>query len=307
VVVELDYLRLEKPEQEMDYGDMLPGDLFDFRLRSQSLVYNDMSFNDLQVDASTVKNTLYIDKFSLRRDNIIVSGKAQWDYDATSRTHLSSLTAVAEGDKFGEAIAGLGFGDTMRDGTLKFSGGFTWDAPLLGFTLENLHGDASIKVKDGILNNVDPGSGRFVGLLSLGALPRRLSLDFSDVLIKGMEFEKISGNYRLDQGILFTEDTKMDGPAARIKISGKTGIVDRNYDQKIRVTPKIRQTLPIIGAVAVGATVGWGLLLLQKLFKKSIDDAVEIEYKVTGSWEDPQIELITAVDENQYEKPEFDK
>jgi uncharacterized protein (TIGR02099 family) len=307
VVVELDYLRLEKPEQEMDYGDLLPSDLFDFRLRSQSLVYNDMSFNDFLVDASTVGNTLHIDKFSLRRDDINVNGKAQWDYDATSRTHLSSLTAVARGDKFGQAISGLGFGDTMKDGTLKFSGEFNWDAPLLGFTLENLHGDASIKVKDGILNNVDPGGGRFVGLLSLGALPRRLSLDFSDVLIKGMEFEKISGNYRLDNGVLYTGDTKMDGPAARFKIAGSTGIIDRNYDQTIRVTPKIRQTLPLIGAVAVGTTVGWGLLLLQNLFKKSIDDAVEIEYKVTGSWDDPQIELIRAADIKPYEKPDFDK
>jgi uncharacterized protein YhdP len=53
--------------------------------------------------------------------------------------------------------------------------------------------------------------------------------------------------------------------------------------------------------------VGWGLLLLQNLFKKSIDDAVEIEYKVTGSWDDPQIELIKAVDENQEDLPNAEK
>jgi uncharacterized protein YhdP len=43
------------------------------------------------------------------------------------------------------------------------------------------------------------------------------------------------------------------------------------------------------------------------LFKKSIDDAVEIEYKVTGSWDDPQIELIKAVDENQEDLPNIEK
>ena len=75
----------------------------------------------------------------------------------------------------------------------------------------------------------------------------------------------------------------------------------------MRVTPKFRQTLPILGAVAASTTVGWGLLLLQNLFKKSIDDAVEIEYKVTGSWDDPQIELIKAVDENQQRITEIDK
>jgi uncharacterized protein YhdP len=141
----------------------------------------------------------------------------------------------------------------------------------------------------------------------VSALPRRLSLDFSDVLVEGMEFDKITGKYRLANGILFTKDTRIDGPAAKVKVSGKTGIISRDYDQIIRVTPKIRQTLPLLGVVAASTTVGWGLLLLQNLFKKSIDDAVEIEYKVTGSWDDPQIELLKAVDENQQELPKIDK
>ena len=307
VAVELEYLRLSKLEQETDYSAMLPSDLFDFRIRSQSLVYNDMQFSDLLVDGRPVENTLYIDNLGLRRDKIILTGKAQWDYDVTNRSHLSSLTIEARGEEFGRAIAGLGFGDTMQDGTLDFSGGFTWQAPLLGVNLDILRGDARMEIDDGVLNNVDPGGGRFVGLLSLSALPRRLSLDFSDVTVEGMEFEKISGNYRLDGGILFTENTRMDGPAARLKISGKTGLINRDYDQVIRVTPKFRQTLPILGAVAASTTVGWGLLLLQNLFKKSIDDAVEIEYKVTGSWDDPQIELIKAVDENQEELPNLEK
>ena len=41
-----------------------------------------------------------------------------------------------------------------------------------------------------------------------------------------------------------------------------------------------------------GSSVGWGLLLLQNLFKKTINDSVEVEYKVTGSWDDPQVELV---------------
>jgi uncharacterized protein YhdP len=122
-----------------------------------------------------------------------------------------------------------------------------------------------------------------------------------------MEFEKITGSYRLDNGILFTKNTRLDGPAAKLKVSGKTDIIGRTYDQIMVVTPKFRQTLPLIGVVAVSTPVGWGLLLLQNLFKKSIDEAVEVEYKVTGSWDDPQIELIRAVDENQQDLPNSEK
>jgi len=250
---------------------------------------------------------LYIDKLGLHRDRLVLSGKGQWDYDARAGSNVSSITLTVRGPGLGEAISGIGFGDTMSGGTIDFKGGFTWPAPIMSFDIDKLAGDARLRIDDGVLNNVEPGSGRFVGLLSLSALPRRLSLDFSDVLIKGMEFSKITGTYRLGDGILYTHDMRMDGPAASIRISGETNILQQSYNQNIKVTPKIRQTLPVIGAVSAGTTVGWGLLLLQNLFKKVIDKAVEIEYQVTGSWDNPKIELIKAVDENQHKVPGKDE
>jgi uncharacterized protein YhdP len=265
-----------------------------------------MLFNDLVVEGSPVGETLFLNTMSMRRDKVYVTGQGQWEYDPTKDSHLSSVSVNVNGTEVGQALAGIGFGDNIQDGEIELEGVYTWPVPMPDFTLDNFEADVSMNIKNGVLNNVEPGGGRFVGLLSLNALPRRLSLDFSDVLIKGMEFEKISGTYHVEKGVLYTTDTRMEGPAAKIKMSGQTGIVDRNYDQTIRVTPKIRQTLPLVGAVAVGATAGWGLLLLQNLFKKSIDDAVEVVYQVTGSWDDPQIELIKAVDENQQELPKIE-
>ncbi len=308
VSIDLDYLRVDKLEQETTEADIKPADLVDFRLSSKSLLFHDMLFSNLQAEARAVGDKLYVDSLSLQKDDLRLTGMAQWDHDAASQSHLSSVTMAIKGNNMGQAIAGMGFGDSMQNGSLNFSGGFTWPAPLTRFSVENLVGDARFHIEDGVLNNVEPGGGgRFVGLFSLGALPRRLSLDFSDILIKGMEFDEIKGNYRIENGILYTENTRMDGITAAIKISGETDIAKRQYDQNVKVTPKIRQTLPLLGAVSAGSAVGWGLLLLQNLFKKAIDDAVEVEYQITGSWDDPKIELIKAVDENQRELPQIDK
>jgi uncharacterized protein YhdP len=157
---------------------------------------------------------------------------------------------------------------------------------------ESLVGDARLKITDGILKNVEPGSGRFVGLLSVSALPRRLALDFSDVLFDGLNFDKISGSYKVEGENLYTSDTKMKGTSADVRISGKIGLRERNYDQTLIVIPNIRHTLPILGTLAAGSAVGWGLLLLQNLFKDAIDKSVEIEYKVTGPWGNPQLDLV---------------
>jgi uncharacterized protein YhdP len=307
VVINLDYLMLDKVERDPDEPPFIPSDLPAFRLASNSLRYHDMLFSDLAIAARPRDETLVVDKFSLRRDSIRLSSKARWKYDAASGQHVSTIDGTIKGQQLGQAMVGLGFGDSMTDGAVDLSGSFAWPAPLHGFSLDNLSGKFRMEIHDGVLNNVEPGTGRFVGLLSLTALPRRLSLDFSDVLIDGMEFEKIDGNYRIANGVLYTENTRMEGPAAKIKISGKTGIIARDYDQLIRVTPKIRQTLPLVGAVAAGSTVGWGLLLLQNLFKKVIDDAVEVEYRITGSWDDPKVDLIKAVDENKKALPRIDR
>jgi uncharacterized protein YhdP len=61
------------------------------------------------------------------------------------------------------------------------------------------------------------------------------------------------------------------------------------------IVPKIRHTLPVVGALAAGTTVGWGLLLLQNLFKDAIDKSIEVEYRVTGTWDDPQLDLVEKV------------
>jgi len=307
VAVDLAYLDIEKLDQPENFGELRPSNLPPLRFTTVYLRYHGMPFSDFALAAQPRDETLDVNSFRVRRGDLLLTGKGFWEYDPVENSHLSSVNLVMKGSGVGEAIEALGFGNSMSSGTIDFSGGFTWPAPLHAFSLENLVGDARMEITDGVLNNVEPGSGRYVGLLSLTALPRRLSLDFSDVLIEGLTFETISGNYHIENGVLSTQNTRMDGPAAKIKVSGKTGILRRDYNQTISVTPKIRQTLPIIGAVSAGTTVGWGLLLLQNVFKKVIDDAVEVEYQVTGSWDDPQIELIKAVDENQQELPDRDR
>ncbi len=307
VLIDLEYLRIDKQPGASDFPLLRPDRLADFRFSCEALVVHDMIFNDVQIDGQRSDNAFLVDQFKMRRDQVFLTGNAKWAYDPLDDRHTSSVVVAIEGNNLGEAIAGLGFGDSMSNGRIDFDGGFTWSGPLYKFNLETLEGDAKLSIEEGVLNNVDPGSGRFVGLLSLSALPRRLSLDFSDVLIRGMEFDTITGSYHVADGNLYTKNTRMEGPAAKIRISGRTGILSRDYDQKIQVTPKIRQTLPVIGALSAGSTVGWGLLLLQNLFKKTIDKAVEVEYEVSGSWDDPKIELIKAVDENQKELPTIDR
>jgi uncharacterized protein YhdP len=149
-----------------------------------------------------------------------------------------------------------------------------------------------VSVREGRIPDVDPGAGRIFGLFNLGALPRRLALDFGDFFKSGFSFDSIEGLFTLKDGNAFTSDLQVKGPAADIKVNGRTGLKVKDYDQTMDVTPHVGSTF-VIGGALVGGPVGAAAgALLQGLLKGAINDVARVRYSVTGSWEKPTITEI---------------
>jgi len=60
-------------------------------------------------------------------------------------------------------------------------------------------------LKRGRLLQVEPGAARLVGLFALQALPRRLTLDFTDIVQDGLDFETVKGNLAVENGVANTK------------------------------------------------------------------------------------------------------
>ena len=269
--------------------------MFNLKLSSKVFSYDDMEFTDLQLDSRLENDELTIDNFALRNNKVLLSSTATWLYTADINQHRSAVNISITGEEFGQTLTSLGLGEALLNGTINLDGQVRWSGELLGLDWESLVGDARLEIENGVLKNVDPGSGRIVGLMSLSALPRRFSLDFKDVLLEGLDFDKIAGSYKIEGENLYTTDTSMLGSSAKIFVTGRTGLLSRDYDQKLIIIPRIRHSLPVVGAIAAGTAVGLGFLLLQNLFKDVIDKSVQAEYLVTGSWDNPQLELVKKV------------
>lgn len=85
----------------------------------------------------------------------------------------------------------------------------------------------------------------------------------------------------------------MEGPSARIGISGRACLVRRDYDQRVTVTPSVAATLPLGAAVLVAQQVFSGL-------PERIDRILERRYRVSGGWDQP---VVTRSDGEQVPKP----
>jgi uncharacterized protein (TIGR02099 family) len=293
VMADLEYIRWRKSDGATEFDPEID-DIPDLSIRSAVLAYEDMEFHDLVLRSRHQDDRYIVEQLDFWRDSVRLRSSGHWQVSASSGEQVSVFNIDIRGSNFGETVKNLGLGEGFRDGEVAFNGQLGWGGHLFGINWPTLIGEVQLSLKDGYLNNVEPGAGRFVGLLSLNALPRRLFLDFSDVLAEGMQFDEIKGHFSIDGEIMNTDDAVMESDAAEIRLEGITNLREMTYDQRMYIVPQIGNTLPVIGGLTAGNAVGWGLLLLQKIFEKPIDKSVEIEYKVSGSWDDPNIELVEA-------------
>ena len=161
---------------------------------------------------------------------------------------------------------------------------------------ESLDGDVQVRFGAGQLDEIEPGAGRLFGLMSIVALPRRLSLDFTDVFDKGFGFDAIDGTFRIVDGEAYTCNLSLEGPAANIAIIGRTSLANSEYEQAAVVAANFGNTLPVVGAVVAGPQIAAALLIFSQIFKKPLQEMGQVYYAINGPWDDPLIESTGAAD-----------
>jgi uncharacterized protein YhdP len=187
-------------------------------------------------------------------------------------------------------LAAFGSAGSVSGGETQGTIDANWSGSPAEFALAKLEGNVALQIGKGRLLNVEAGAGRLFGLLNITGLRRRLTLDFSDVFAKGFAFDSIDGKLKLQDGDAYTDDLVIDGPAARIEVSGRTGLAKRDYDQLVTVIPHAQSTLPLAGAIAGGPAVGAALLLADKLLGRQMEGLTSFtryQYTVTGGWDEP--------------------
>lgn len=231
-----------------------------------------------------------IEQFDSRSALFTIQANGDWRID--NGREQSRFVVDLAADDLGKMLTSLGFSSQVEGGTTKARIDGGWQGAPAAFALEKIDGTLTLSVGNGRILEVDPGMGRLFGLLNLREIPRRLMLDFRDIFSQGMRFSSIEGSFRLDAGNAWTEAIAVKSPAADIVVSGRTGLSERDYDQTLRVMPRVGGTLPVVGAIAGGPAGAAAGLVMQGLLR--LDDASSIVYKVTGPWSAP---VITRIEE----------
>jgi uncharacterized protein (TIGR02099 family) len=245
----------------------------------------------LEFNLRTLKKGIRLQRLALQGDNMELHASGSWLYER--RRHSSNLKYELTSPNTGQLMDSLGYSAIINGGELQTRGELSWNAPPAAFEIGMLDGDIDLLVEKGSIVKVKPGAGRLLGLFSLSALPRRLTLDFRDTFREGFSFDRMQGKMKIRDGDAYSDDMQIVSPVAEIKIKGRTGLAAQDFDQLVTVTPQVSDTLPLAGGLLFGTQVGAAVLFLEKLVGGGIDKASEKRYHITGSWEEP---VITALD-----------
>ncbi|MEO7558441.1 MAG: YhdP family protein, partial [Gammaproteobacteria bacterium] len=290
-VMDFERLHLAKPEAKNSRDSSLdPHSLPALRISSKSFKYGDLDLGQLTLESSRRPSGLHVDTFKVQTPALTATGQGDWENTGGRQT--SRFDFEIESEELGKALTALGYTTNIAGGKTQIDLTANWNGTPMDVAFERLNGTLGMVIGKGRFLDIDPGAGRVFGLLSIQSLPRRLSLDFSDLFGKGFAFDSITGEFALKDGNAYTNNLLMKGPSAIITVTGRTGLAAKDYDQMVTVKPQIGASLPLAATIAGGPAVGAAVYLAQKIFQPQIDDLTGYQYTIKGSWKDPKIDRI---------------
>jgi len=291
----LDLERLRFGEREAGAGerpDPDPRALPAIRADLGEFVFDERNFGHVEAEFSRGTAGITLNRFTMQHPAFTAEGRGSWlvrGEVAQCRLAFEARTGDVKG-----FMGAMQLGTQVEGEKGHVKADLNWlGAPEVS-AIGRLSGQIEISAKNGNLTAVEPGAGRVFGLMSLAHLGRRLQLDFDDLTGEGLSFDTLGGTFVLSDGIATTDNLTLRGSAAEIGLAGQTNLRDHTYDQTAVVTGQLGASLGVAGALVGGPAVGAAVLLFSQIFKEPLKGATRGYYRITGSWDDPQIRRIDA-------------
>ncbi|OIQ79152.1 hypothetical protein GALL_391170 [mine drainage metagenome] len=265
------------PRREPDYPALdVVAETFEARQKS---------LGRLELRANPQGGDWNIEKLLISNPDSTLSADGEWrNWKRRPNTRLNLSWEIKD---IGKTLDRFGYPNTIKGGTADLKGRLKWPGSPHEFSVTDLSGDLQLNAAHGQFLKIQPGVGRLFSVLSLQNLPRRLSFDFRDVFSAGFTFDEVNADVRIDRGVMRSDNFTMDGPTAKVAMSGETDLNNETQNLHIKVTPSISDSLSL-AAFAGGPAVGAAAWVVQKLLKDPINKLAAYEYDITGTWNDPQ-------------------
>lgn len=199
------------------------------------------------------------------------------------------------------AQAAWGFEPSLVAEDMWANAALAWPGPPSEFAPNRLAGAMHVESGSGRFEQIQAGANalRVLGIFNFAALSRRARLDFSDVLGKGLSFDRIKAEMRFEDGMLeLPEPALVEGTSSILRITGRVDLTTWALDNDVVLTLPVSRSLPWYAAYAALANplAGAGVLVAERLLRDQLDSFSSARYRVTGTLDEPKLTFVKIFD-----------
>ena len=304
----IDYINLARLSQL----DFTSGEREPLKIPDMDVVLSELGYD--QQTLGSVDFIIRADDDLLRFSNIVGSvaglslvaqspGQLLWNRDVDAGE--TSLEAKLQFEDLGGTMEQLGYQKILETSGGEFDLALKWPGGPQEFSLESLAGSLALDVLDGrYLDTPSGASGtlRVVGILNLADIVERLSLDLSNMFESGIPFHGIEGEVFFHGGSIEVAKMDVTGRSSSFQFTGVSDVASESLDGDLIATLPVANNLPWVAALAMGLPVAAGVFVVSKVFEKQVNRFSSAIYKISGSWEDPEVNFERIFDTSSERK-----
>ncbi|EJL79736.1 TIGR02099 family protein [Variovorax sp. CF313] len=230
--------------------------------------------------------------FTMPEASFVAKGSWAAVPGAAAGQRRTAMTFKLDISDAGDLLTRFGMPGVLLRGRGRIEGDVNWRGSPFSLDYPSLGGQLQVDVEQGQFLKADPGLAKLLGVLSLQALPRRLTLDFRDVFSQGFAFDFIRGDAKINKGIASTNNLQMKGVNAAALMDGSADIVRETQNLRVVVVPEINAGTAALVATAINPAIGLGTFLAQWVLSKPLAAAATQEFHIEGTWADPKIAKV---------------
>lgn len=238
------------------------------------------------------QNDIYhIDRLALSAPTGRWISSGYWQHN--EHINQSQIKIDFQTSDLGQILRNLRIKEAINKTTGNLTATLNWQGPPHHPEVKTLSGNIECNLSNGQILPIEPGAGRLLNLLSMQHLLRRLTLDFSDVIQKGFAFDSYSGTYKIQNGVIQSDNTALISPSATIFLSGHVFLPEEKLKITAKVLPKFNAEAAGLALTIANPAIGISTLVGQWLLKDEISKFLSFEYDISGSFNEPIIRKKT--------------
>lgn len=299
----LNHLRLDKElfthkdESRKLNFQIKPNEMPDLNLIIDDFKFGELDLGELRVVSKRNNDNWLLNSLEIRSPFYYLTVNGDWNKEQNTTNILAKLNMK----DLSHTLQKLNITTAVEANTSETQFKVSWAGAMYDFDVSKINGQIQTVVKNGRISNFSPeteeklGFAKLLSILSLQTIPRRLKLDFSDWSKTGYSFDVYKGNFVINDGIMTTKDSYIDGPVAYASIKGDINLAKQSYDLNLHVAPHITASLPVVATIAGGPVAGIATWVISKIVNQGMEKISGYTYKISGPWTDPIVQQVNII------------